>query len=36
MLKRLNSQLAPICTSAAAEGADRRACESLFTPGKRA
>jgi hypothetical protein len=36
MLKRLNAQLAPICGKAAADGADRRACEALFTPAKRA
>jgi thioredoxin-like negative regulator of GroEL len=36
MLKRLNTKLAPTCAAAAPDSADRRACEALFTPGKRA
>ena len=36
MLKRLNTKLAPTCAAAAPDGADRRACEALFTPGNRA
>jgi thioredoxin-related protein len=36
VLKRLNAKLAPTCPAAASDSADRRTCETLFTPGKRA
>jgi hypothetical protein len=36
MLKRLNAQLAPVCAKATADSADRRTCEGLFAPAKRA
>jgi hypothetical protein len=36
VLKRLNGQLAPVCAKAATDAVDRRTCEGLFTPAKRA
>ena len=36
VLERLNAKVTPMCAPAATDSADRAACESLFTSGKRA